>query len=276
VIVTGFTLSTDFPVSINAMQSKYAGNTDVFLTILNPSLTSSRSGELVYSSYFGGVNGDAPFDLKVDSSDVIYIAGYTLSPGLPASSNALQPAWDGNLDAFVLKFDPSVLDGPEIAESRRRRADPLAVSAPPSGIDYFTYLGSAGEQIGYAVDFDASGDIFLAGSTGGPIFDAFGGVAKATADGNVDGFVAGFNSCSFSTSLDSYQFPTAGGSVVVAVDTQAGCAWTASSALSLVTVTPKTGVGPGSVTLTAPADTSGAAEQGTVTVAGVTIHVTQD
>ena len=172
VIVTGYTLSADFPVTSDGVQSQYGGDTDVFLSIIDPSVTSSRAAQLVYSTYFGGTGGDVPYDLKQDSTGALYVAGYTLSPGLPTTSTALQSAYDGSLDAFVLKLDPSNAGG--------------------EGIDYFSYLGTDGLQVGYGVDYDSSGKIYLAGSTTGPIFDALGGIARTTSAGDITGFIAGF------------------------------------------------------------------------------------
>jgi hypothetical protein len=91
----------------------------------------------------------------------------------------------------------------------------------------------------------------------------------------VDGFVAGFNSCSFTTSIQGYEFPDQGGSVTVGVGTQPGCPWTASSTLNWITVTPASSVGNGSVTVTATANTTGAAQQGTIDIAGVSLQVGQ-
>ena len=62
VIVSGYTVSPDFPVTSNAYQQTYGGNTDGFIAILNPANTSSA--QLVYSTYFGGANADVPFDMK--------------------------------------------------------------------------------------------------------------------------------------------------------------------------------------------------------------------
>jgi hypothetical protein len=162
-----------------------------------------------------------------------------------------------------------------MAEDRRRINGSLLPAPASTGIDYFSYLGSDGVQVGYGVDFDSKGDIYLAGSTSGPIFDALGGVAKTSAAGNVDGFVAGFNSCSFATSIASYQFPDTGGTVTVEVDSQTGCSWTTSSTLNWITVTPGSGAGTGPVTITATANTTGAAQQGTITIAGVSFQVSQ-
>jgi len=181
VIVTGYTIASDFPVTSGAYQRHYGGNTDAFVSILDPSVTSSvRSEQLVYSTYFGGSDADAPFDLKRDSKGVLYLTGYTLSPNLVTTSNAAQRAWDYSLDAFALKFDPS---------------QPGAAA-----LDYSSYLGSDGLQVGYGVDFDTKGNIYLTGFSSGPIFSAFGGPAKTTGAGNVDAFVVGLSAAPPATS----------------------------------------------------------------------------
>lgn len=257
VIVSGYTVSPDFPVTSNAYQQTYGGNTDAFISILNPANTSNPSAQLVYSTYFGGANADVPFDLKRDSSGTLYLSGMTTSSGLPATTGALQSAYDGTLDVFVLRLDPS--------------------QAGAAGIDYFTYLGSDGLQVGYGVDYDSSGNVYVVGSTSGPIFDALGGAAKTSASGKTDAFVAGFPICSFSLSLNSQQFPGAGGTGTINITAGGGdCAWTASSGLDWVTVSPASGSGNGSVTITVAENTTGAARQGSITIAGVSFLVGQD
>jgi hypothetical protein len=166
IIISGWTLSTDFPVTLDALQRVPGGDTDVFVAIL------SSAGQLVYATYFGGPGGDSAFDLKQDSAGSLYLAGFTLSPGLAVTPNALQSTYDGNVDGFVLKFDPS-------------KPGPLA-------IQYLSYLGGDGFQTAYGVDFDPTGKIFLTGFTSGPIFDALGGSPKTSAAGNRDAFVLGF------------------------------------------------------------------------------------
>ncbi len=167
IILSGYTLSKNFPVSSNAYQTKYGGNTDAFVTILN-----TVKGELVYSTYFGGDEPDAPMDLKEDSTGALYISGYTESAGLPSTSGALQADYDGSVDAFGLKLDPS--------------------KSGAAGIDYFTYLGSNGQQVAYGVDFDTKGDMYLAGYSSSNILSRVGGPARPTITGNWDAFVIGF------------------------------------------------------------------------------------
>jgi Beta-propeller repeat len=174
VIVSGYTLSTNFPVSGNAFQKTYGGNTDAFVTVLKPTGLS----QLVYSTYFGGSGPDSAFDVKEDSNGILYVSGYTESAGLPATTNALQASYGDDVAAFGLKLDPT--------------------KSGAEGIDYFTYLGDSGLQIAYAVDFDKNGDMYLAGSTSTGILAQVGGPARNTVDGTVNMFVIGFPAASAS------------------------------------------------------------------------------
>jgi hypothetical protein len=110
---------------------------------------------------------------------VLYVSGYTESGGLPVTTNALQTTYnDESLAAFALKLDPT--------------------KAGADGIDYFTYLGDSGLQIAYAVDFDKSGNMYLAGTSSTGILAEVGGPGRVTVDGNVDSFVIGFPAASAS------------------------------------------------------------------------------
>lgn len=166
-MLSGYTLSDNFPVTNNAFQTKYGGNTDAFITVLD-----TAKAQLVYSTYFGGSEPDAAMDLKEDANGVLYVSGYTESAGLPSTSGALQVDYDDSVDAFGLKLDPSK-DG-------------------AAGIDYFTYLGSDGTQVAYGVDVDASGNMYLAGYSSSNILSHAGGIARPNNTGTWDAFVIGF------------------------------------------------------------------------------------
>jgi hypothetical protein len=168
IILSGYTLSENFPVTGTAFQTKYGGNTDAFVSILD---TAKR--QLVYSTYFGGPDPDAAMDLKEDGSGILYLSGYTESAGLPSTADALQANYDGSVDAFGLKLNPS--------------------KAGAAGIDYFTYLGSDGLQVAYGVDFDGSGNEYLAGYSSSNILSRVGGPGRDESGGNVDAFVIGFS-----------------------------------------------------------------------------------
>ena len=82
--------------------------------------------------------------------------------------------------------------------------------------------------------------------------------------------------CSYSISPSNSSFPAAGGSRVVTVKTRSGCAWTALSLASWITITsPDAGTGPGTVTVSVAPNTSGVIRKGTLTIAGKTFTVKQ-
>ena len=168
IILSGYTLSSNFPVTSTAFQTKYGGDTDAFISVLD-----TAKGQLVYSTYFGGPDPDAAMDLKEDSSGVLYLSGYTESAGLPSTSDALQPDYDGNVDAFGLKLDPT--------------------KAGVAGIDYFTYLGSDGTQVAYAVDVDSNGNMYLGGYSSSNILSLIGGPARPNVTGDWAAFVVAFS-----------------------------------------------------------------------------------
>jgi Beta-propeller repeat len=178
VIVSGYTVSQNFPVTSDALQTQYGGNTDAFISILNPA-NAAGSAQLVYSTYFGGSNPDVPFDLKMDPNGNLYVAGLTMSAGLPVTANALQSTYDNSQDAFALEFNPS--------------------TPGPAAISYFTYLGSDGLQVAYGIDYDVTNRlIYLTGYTTGPLFDPFGGPSNGDT-GNPDVFVIGFSTAGATT-----------------------------------------------------------------------------
>jgi len=104
-LVTGYTLSPDFPVTPDAMQPTYAGNADAFVSVVNPANTFQSF--LVYSTFLGGSQTEVGYGVGGDSAGNIYVTGYTLSPDFPVA-NAIQAGWPGGIDLFLTKFQPGV------------------------------------------------------------------------------------------------------------------------------------------------------------------------
>jgi uncharacterized protein (TIGR03437 family) len=81
--------------------------------------------------------------------------------------------------------------------------------------------------------------------------------------------------CAYSINPTSQSFSVSGGNGSLTVNTQAGCAWTATSNASFITITSgSSGNGSGAVNYTVAAN-AGAARSGTITVAGQTFTVNQ-
>ncbi|MBH0176450.1 MAG: tandem-95 repeat protein [Nitrospira sp.] len=154
--VTGYTLSTDFPTS-NASQGSNAGGIDAFVTKLN------AAGALVYSTYVGGSGDDSGYGIAVDETGQAYVAGHTTSIDFP-TIGASQGSNAGGQDAFVTKLDT---DG---------------------ALVYSTYVGGSGEEYGYGIAVDGSGQAYVTGYTTSADF-ATSGASQATNAGGNDVFV---------------------------------------------------------------------------------------
>jgi len=81
--VTGYTCSSDFPLA-NAFQSSMNGCWDGFI-----SKVSADGSSLLYSTYLGGSSQTQPYAIALNSSNEMYVAGYTYSTDFPLM-NAFQ------------------------------------------------------------------------------------------------------------------------------------------------------------------------------------------
>jgi uncharacterized protein (TIGR03437 family) len=133
VYLTGQTLSADFPLT-GALQTNNKGQGDLFITKLDGS-------GLVYSTLLGGSGKDYAYSIAVDGAGRACVTGNTESQDF-VTQNAAQSSSGGGSDAFALKL-----------------------SAEGNALAYSTYIGGSGADYGYSVDADASGNVFIAGST---------------------------------------------------------------------------------------------------------------
>lgn len=162
--VVGTTESSDFPTML-AYQSTYGGNTDAFVTKLNPA-----GSALLYSTYLGGSGFDAGAAIAVDGTNNAYVTGQTASSNFPTVSPT-QSALGGGNDAFVSEL-----------------------SASGSQLVFSTYLGGSqdeddGGDYG-AIAVDSMNNIYVTGNTASsnfPTQSPFTG--GGTSGGNGDAFV---------------------------------------------------------------------------------------
>jgi hypothetical protein len=159
VVLTGYTLSTDFPTTAGALSQAPLGNADVFLTVVNPS---NPSNFLVYSTYFGGSQGDVAYDVAADSAGFLYLTGYTLSNDL-FTVDAPQPGWGGGTNVFIAKIKPG--------------------TPGRAGVAFSTFFGQDGQYVGRAMAVGPDGSIYTAGY----------GTIGLPSSGNAQGFFAGYD-----------------------------------------------------------------------------------
>lgn len=136
--VCGDTSSANFPLK-NAYSSAFAVNTSnqyhAFVSRVSP------TGQLAYSTYFGGAGQDSANSIAVDAAGAMYITGITTSNDLPVTG-ALQATYSGNYDSYVGKFDPT-----------------------GASLLFLTYMGGTNTDEGYDLSVDGAGNIYGVGVT---------------------------------------------------------------------------------------------------------------
>src|SRR5450432_708377 len=81
IYLAGTTQSPNFQVKA-AVQNHFAGGSDVFVTKLDP------SGNIVYSTYFGGSGADIATAMAVAPQGGVYVTGTTTSTDFPTTPGA--------------------------------------------------------------------------------------------------------------------------------------------------------------------------------------------
>lgn len=167
--VTGYTLSTDFPATPGAYQTKFAGaggqtskpncngmglvnpqpwftSGDAFVSKLNPT-----GSQLVFSTYLGGNLDDFGLSIALDAAQNVYVGGFTLSQNFPVTPGSVRTKFGGSEiqnmffttgDAFVTKLNNS-----------------------GSSLLFSTYLGGSGDDVITSIATAPDGSIWVTGGT---------------------------------------------------------------------------------------------------------------
>jgi Beta-propeller repeat len=168
VAITGYTLSTDLPLTRDAVQTANGGSGDVFVAVFNPSLP--FTGGLVYSTYLGGTHGEVGYGISADPANNLYVTGYTLSKDLPVRGPVPQANWGGGTDLFVAELKPGV--------------------AGMAGIQYLTYLGASNTYVPTGMAVGPDGAAYAVGYGGIGLPTSGNASQGGYAGGISDGFLA--------------------------------------------------------------------------------------
>ena len=225
IYITGWTASSDLPVTSGAIQASNRGGVDAFVAKFNPT-----GSTLLYCTYLGGSGDDRGMSIAVDAAGNAYVAGATSSANFPVTG---QSRYQGGRKAFVAKLSPAgnqLIYSTYLGGSNYDVANGIAVDSagdafvagatystdfPVVGpiqaalagqedafvaeldstgtkILFSTYLGGQGNDSGAAIALDASGNVYVTGGTGSPNFPVVGAIQSALG-GSQDAFVAKLN-----------------------------------------------------------------------------------
>ncbi|MFK4168748.1 SBBP repeat-containing protein [Paenibacillus lautus] len=167
-IIAGATNSPNFPTTPGALRTVFSGqSSDAFVSKLNADGTA-----LIYSTYFGGVNGSiSVFGVATDSSGNAYVTGGTHASDFPTTPGAFDtvfPPFTGK--AFVSKLNAS-----------------------GTTLIYSTLLGGSVNTVGSSIVVDASGNAYVTGQTLSVDFPTTPGAFQIMLAGEEDAFVTKLN-----------------------------------------------------------------------------------
>src|SRR5262249_19001743 len=121
---------------------------------------------LAWGSYLGGSGSEEGLGIAIDSSDNVWVAGFTGSVDLPGGG--FDPSYNGGGDTFVAKI------------------------AANGALDWCSYLGGSNSDHGWSIAVDGSGNAWVVGVTTSSDFPG-GGFDPSYNGGPEDTFVAKIN-----------------------------------------------------------------------------------
>lgn len=163
IVMIGSTASTDIYVSRGAYQQKLAGYLNAFVTKFSP------TGNVIWSTYFGGNVMDYGESVAVDKNNNINITGETVSNTFPVTAGAFQSVNYGNQDIFIAQLNSSGM------------------------LNWCTMMGGYSFETSQFITVDNSNDIFVAGNTNSYNFPVTAGAYSTLFKGVTDAHLTKFS-----------------------------------------------------------------------------------
>jgi hypothetical protein len=223
--VVGMTKSLDFPTTPNALQPQYGGgDSDGFLVKVAP------DGQVVYATFLGGSGADDADGLELDENGGVFVGGMTESNDFPGQTTTRTTskgdafvshieldypktfhsvvfggqneeyltglALDGRGGLFAVGFTKSK-DFPTkhpIQRELRGVSDLFLTRFAIPGLTqtFSTFFGGSGDDSGWGVTVDRSGNPIVTGTTDSKDFPTSAGAFQRVNKGGQDAFVARF------------------------------------------------------------------------------------
>ena len=193
--VTGYSYSTNFPVSINANTNAYTQkfkayyslyyDANAFVAAIGTNYTNAFNvaGQPYYSTYLGGTNLDYGTGIAVDGAGYVYVTGYTSSTNFPTKkpftftylTTNILVAYNTN-HVLVTNAIPvtnvnnyAYLNGSTNTTTAfyNYGFDAFVTKFQPgcTGLVYSTYLGGTNDDQANAISVDNAGNAFVIGWT---------------------------------------------------------------------------------------------------------------
>jgi len=161
IYLTGWTYSSNFPITTGAYDTSFNKDSDVFISKLNGTLTN-----LLASTYLGGSDKDFGKSIAINKDGIIYLTGYTDSSDFPTTAGALNTSKNGYTDVFVSKLNETLTN--------------LLAS---------TYLGGSNPDYGNAIIAPTEWEVNITGSTQSSDFPTTPDAYDTSLGGESDAFV---------------------------------------------------------------------------------------
>ncbi|HEY0606568.1 MAG TPA: SBBP repeat-containing protein [Herpetosiphonaceae bacterium] len=178
IYVAGLTESSNFPMTgtnpTPFPDIQLGGSADGFIVRVD-----KATRTLDYSTYLGGTSSDVINSIAVDSSNDIYVTGYTTSSDYPIRS-AVYPVFGGSVDAFLTRL---ASDGRSLV--------------------YSTYLGGSGFDYGNSIAVGPQGEPYVTGYTSSKDMQIINGY-QSTLKGGYDAFLVKLYSDGFPVDYSTY------------------------------------------------------------------------
>ena len=157
--ITGYTKSSNFPMTLGCLDESFNGGWDVFVFKLNP-----NGSSLIYSTYVGGNYTDDGKSITLDSENNAYITGSTSSSNFPTTPSCYDNSFNGgDTDIFVFKLNSN-----------------------GTSLLYSTYFGGSDKEYGYGIVVDSLNNSYISGYTFSEDIPTTFGVYDETFNGKID------------------------------------------------------------------------------------------
>ena len=162
VFVACMTSSFDFPTTEGAVSTTLMGGRDIFVSKLDPTLST-----LLASTFVGGSGDEEMPRIAVDSDGDVYLLAGTRSADAPTTPGAWDRTLSGSSDLLIAKLD--------------NRLESLLAA---------TLLGGSGAESVGDIVLDSSGDVVVAGTTDSSNFPTTPGAYQTRQAGRLDFAIA--------------------------------------------------------------------------------------